>query len=81
MLLRSGDVMIMGGRSRYCYHGIARIISETTPDFILESNVSQEYEDLAHYMKGRRININTRQVFEYDDNDIPLNAYSVPPTD
>jgi alkylated DNA repair protein alkB family protein 1 len=66
MLLRSGDVMIMGGRSRYCYHGIARIISETIPSCLSNINIPTDYTDLAEYMIGRRININTRQVFEYD---------------
>jgi hypothetical protein len=56
--------MIMGGRSRYCYHGIARIMSETVAE-CLTGEIPTEYQDLVEYMHGRRININTRQVFEY----------------
>ncbi|KAL0476255.1 alkB [Acrasis kona] len=63
LLLRSGDVMIMGGRSRYCYHGIARVMSDNTPEHIKHCE-QEEYKDLCSYMKGRRLNINTRQVFE-----------------
>jgi alkylated DNA repair protein alkB homolog 1 len=51
-LLRSGDVIVMTGKSRLSYHSIPRIINDCPPIFI---------DDNAN-MKGVRININVRQV-------------------
>ncbi len=32
--MRSGDVVVMGGRSRVCYHGVPRILDER-PNFLI----------------------------------------------
>lgn len=63
MLIRSGDVMIMGGRARFCFHGVPRILEETTPEYLLPKNVSKEYQPFCEYLESRRLNINTRQVY------------------
>ena len=34
MWVRSGDVVLMGGESRYCVHGIPRVMDDTTPTFL-----------------------------------------------
>jgi len=54
MFLRSGDVVIMGGKSRLAYHGVPRIIRGTLP---------HELKGLSYLIESR-ININVRQVKE-----------------
>eukprot|EP01100_Stratorugosa_tubuloviscum_P004176 TRINITY_DN2038_c3_g1_i1.p1 TRINITY_DN2038_c3_g1~~TRINITY_DN2038_c3_g1_i1.p1 ORF type:complete len:386 (+),score=152.28 TRINITY_DN2038_c3_g1_i1:82-1158(+) len=34
IFVRSGDVVIMGGRARYCYHGVPRMISDSCPNYL-----------------------------------------------
>ncbi|XP_048232928.1 alpha-ketoglutarate-dependent dioxygenase alkB isoform X2 [Ricinus communis] len=64
MFLQSGDVMLMAGEARECFHGVPRIFTdkenaEITP---LELHFSQE-TDFLEYIRTSRININIRQVF------------------
>ncbi|KAK3040862.1 hypothetical protein RJ639_029206 [Escallonia herrerae] len=66
MFLRSGDIVLMAGEARECFHGVPRIFTdeesaEVTP---LELQFSHE-DDLCFldYIKTSRININIRQVF------------------
>ncbi|XP_050206057.1 alpha-ketoglutarate-dependent dioxygenase alkB [Mercurialis annua] len=64
MFLRSGDVVLMAGEARECFHGVPRIFideekSEITP---LEMHFSQD-KDFLEYARTSRININIRQVF------------------
>ncbi|KAG8639988.1 alpha-ketoglutarate-dependent dioxygenase alkB isoform X2 [Manihot esculenta] len=64
MFLRSGDVVLMAGEARECFHGVPRIFTdeenaEITP---LEVHFSQE-NDVLEYIRTSRININIRQVF------------------
>ncbi|EGZ30106.1 hypothetical protein PHYSODRAFT_470275 [Phytophthora sojae] len=70
ILLRSGDIAIMGGESRTCYHGVARVLP--TPfdvpsddfDALLQSEDDrEEYEAVRTYLSTQRININVRQVY------------------
>ncbi|KAF3497464.1 hypothetical protein DY000_02057870 [Brassica cretica] len=66
MYLRSGDVVLMAGEARECFHGVPRIfIDEENADIgALESELSHESGDfIAEYIKTSRININIRQVF------------------
>ncbi|KAG5363789.1 Alpha-ketoglutarate-dependent dioxygenase abh1 [Yarrowia sp. B02] len=53
LMLRSGDVIVMGGESRHAYHGIGKVFSGTSPD--LES----PYQE---WLDGKRVNINVRQM-------------------
>lgn len=55
--LRSGDVMIMTGPSRLCYHAVPRIHREVT-------FVRRDDEDVRviDYLNENRLNINVRQV-------------------
>jgi alkylated DNA repair protein alkB family protein 1 len=64
IIIRSGDVVVMGGRSRYCYHGVPRILEETLPDYLRPENVDEEYKPFCEYMLTKRLNINTRQVYK-----------------
>ncbi|KAK8617934.1 hypothetical protein V6N13_080836 [Hibiscus sabdariffa] len=66
MFLRSGDVVLMAGEARECFHGVPRIFTdeenaEITP---LESQFSDEDDRcFLNYIRTSRININIRQVF------------------
>lgn len=60
IFLRSGDVMIMGGKSRLCYHGIPRIIASSIPSYLISSERASQR--LADFLKTARINLNVRQV-------------------
>ncbi|CAA7037793.1 unnamed protein product [Microthlaspi erraticum] len=66
MYLRSGDVVLMAGEARECYHGVPRIFTDEENADIgaLELELSLESGDsFAEYIKTSRININIRQVF------------------
>ncbi|GMF31595.1 unnamed protein product [Phytophthora lilii] len=70
ILLRSGDIAIMGGESRTCYHGVARVlptpfsIANDEFDALLDSEADrEEYEAVRTYLGTQRININVRQVY------------------
>nr|CAG4716961.1 unnamed protein product [Naegleria fowleri] len=65
IFLESGDCMLMGGRARYCFHGIARILKDTIPAYLQTAHVDPKYKIYAEYMERdmMRININARQVF------------------
>eukprot|EP00743_Colponemidia_sp_Colp-15_P007385 GILK01007976.1.p1 GENE.GILK01007976.1~~GILK01007976.1.p1 ORF type:complete len:255 (+),score=9.14 GILK01007976.1:37-801(+) len=58
--LRSGDCVVMGGRSRTCYHGVPRILEGT---FSSSHPCNPEYEAIKRYLEGNRLNLNVRQVF------------------
>jgi alkylated DNA repair protein alkB family protein 1 len=74
MLIHSGDCMIMGGRSRNCFHGVARVIDDTLPEYLTLEDYKQHCgnESEEHYLpfikylnsSTRRLNINARQVFQ-----------------
>jgi alkylated DNA repair dioxygenase AlkB len=63
ILLRSGDVLYMGGESRYAWHGVPRIIPDTCPAY-LESWPGREFPGYEGWMGKRRINLNVRQMYE-----------------
>ena len=76
ILVRPGDVMILGGESRMNYHGMARVIPPTVPIPGLESHPqcqalggtevscvpAEEVIFLKSFLTQHRININVRQV-------------------
>ncbi|KYR02611.1 alkylated DNA repair protein [Tieghemostelium lacteum] len=65
LFIKSGDIVIMGGRSRYCYHGVAKIVENSFNDQLLQDQ-NEETRIQMQWIKdkNRRININTRQVFK-----------------
>jgi alkylated DNA repair protein alkB family protein 1 len=64
ILLRSGDVLVMGGPSRLRLHGIACVIPHTAPKELCASWGDGTSPALAtELMQTMRININARQVF------------------
>ncbi|KAL9151733.1 hypothetical protein ABFS82_11G071600 [Erythranthe guttata] len=66
MFLRSGDVVLMAGEARECFHGVPRIFTDAENAEIsdLESQFTGEDEKpYLNYVRTSRININIRQVF------------------
>ncbi|XP_025827894.1 alpha-ketoglutarate-dependent dioxygenase alkB isoform X3 [Panicum hallii] len=66
MFLRSGDIVLMAGEARECFHGVPRIFTESNQQEIsaLVSQLSGEDDCfILHYVKNSRININIRQVY------------------
>lgn len=61
---------LQGGESRYCYHGVPRMLLDTIPPFLEERNWKQEWIEGAKYIHDSRININARQVLIHDVVDI-----------
>eukprot|EP01123_Difflugia_compressa_P013295 TRINITY_DN6083_c0_g1_i1.p1 TRINITY_DN6083_c0_g1~~TRINITY_DN6083_c0_g1_i1.p1 ORF type:complete len:122 (+),score=17.05 TRINITY_DN6083_c0_g1_i1:56-367(+) len=67
--IRSGDVVIMSGESRYYYHSVPRMIENTIPPLLLLSNQNNNntvnlpnWDFCKEYIVNARININCRQV-------------------
>ena len=56
--LRSGDVMVMGGQSRRCYHGVPRVVKERE----WSSTADDGMRWVRDYLNSHRINVNIRQV-------------------
>lgn len=60
VMLNSGDVLVMSGESRRCFHAVPRIMNQDAHD----ENVFPDGEHgfTASYLRSHRININVRQV-------------------
>lgn len=73
VVLRSGDLAVLGGNSRLSYHGVAKVlpigsfeIPEAQWKALVDGKSSEETEDLEavrKYLGVQRININVRQVY------------------
>ncbi|XP_066339956.1 alpha-ketoglutarate-dependent dioxygenase alkB-like isoform X2 [Miscanthus floridulus] len=66
MFLRSGDIVLMAGVARECFHGVPRIFTESDQQEIsaLISQLSSGDDVfILDYIKNSRININVRQVY------------------
>lgn len=65
--LRSGDAVVMAGESRYAWHGVPKIIADTCPqwsqDWPCVGDDAEKFKDYKGWMKGKRINLNLRQMF------------------
>lgn len=73
VFLRSGDIIIMSGKSRLMYHGVPKILStsELPWDHETESNDNNQCEldpndwnNARDYISEARINMNVRQVLK-----------------
>lgn len=64
LLLRSGDVLFMGGVTRLCYHGVACMLPGTAPRELFAGSCSEDAERAAlqHWVRHHRLNMNVRQV-------------------
>lgn len=54
----AGDIVIMSGPARRCYHGVALVASGTLPDDVR----SAAPDNVVDYLSNARININLRCV-------------------
>jgi DNA alkylation damage repair protein AlkB len=67
--LKSGDVLLMSGESRYAWHAVPKIIPGTCPSWLEEwpavSGASQ-YQNWRGWMSNKRINLNVRQMASSD---------------
>ena len=63
----SGDVVQMGGETRWAWHAMPKVMAGTCPSWLEHWPVSdetpEEYEKWKGYMKGKRLNISCRQVW------------------
>lgn len=85
LLLQSGDIVVFGGVSRLCYHGVAKIFSSTPfpvtsqdwSDLLHSTDDSDDwkaqYQQVQCYLERHRININIRQVYA-DDTPLGMNS-------
>lgn len=69
--LRSGDVVYMGGKSRFAWHAVPRTIADTCPEWLQAWPAANEpspqgadFEQWRGWMGGKRINFNIRQMKE-----------------
>ena len=80
ILVRSGDVIILSGESRYSYHGVPLIlplseagtdVNELTDSLLTTSGTGESVDDecVKVYLKTGRLNMNIRQVV-HDKNDL-----------
>lgn len=70
--VRSGDVVYMGGRTRWAWHAMAKVVPGTCPGWLAEwpvegsggdGSLEKEYRRWKGYMIGKRLNISCRQVW------------------
>ncbi|KAJ3034770.1 hypothetical protein HDU99_010668 [Rhizoclosmatium hyalinum] len=62
LVLRSGDVIVMSGASRKCFHGVPRIIPNTLPAHLANDLGDDEWPVFGDFLSTARININVRQI-------------------
>jgi hypothetical protein len=62
MLIRSGDIVVMTGESRLCYHGVPRIMHADETPWI--GSTDKDWQPFESYVESSRINMNVRQVLQ-----------------
>ena len=60
--LRSGDVLVMSGQSRRCYHGVPRVVKEREWSTAVGAGEDDSMVQVREYLNSHRINVNIRQV-------------------
>lgn len=63
ILLRSGDILIMSGESRLCFHAVPRILHDPMVNDFIDETDDENIRVALNYIRDKRININVRQVF------------------
>ncbi|KAK6337212.1 hypothetical protein TWF718_009994 [Orbilia javanica] len=72
--IRSGDAVVMGGQSRWAWHGVPKVIGETCPEELAhwpnlyddQSPDNADKIDWDGWMKRKRVNLNIRQMYEHN---------------
>ncbi|KAH0614756.1 uncharacterized protein H6S33_000392 [Morchella sextelata] len=59
--VRSGDVVLMGGASRWAWHSVPRVVAGSCPGGIAEWPGMEGWEG---WMGGKRVNLNVRQMWD-----------------
>ncbi|KAK6513214.1 hypothetical protein TWF506_009378 [Arthrobotrys conoides] len=70
--IRSGDAVVMGGQSRWAWHGVPKVIGETCPEELSQWPSLCDHKtpdnadkiDWTGWMKRKRVNLNIRQMYE-----------------
>lgn len=62
ILIRSGDIVVMTGESRLCYHGVPRILCADEAPW--RGNSDKGWQPYESFMESSRINMNVRQVLQ-----------------
>jgi DNA alkylation damage repair protein AlkB len=63
--LKSGDIVLMSGESRFAWHAVPKILPDTCPKYLEmwpASESNSEFEHWRDWMKSKRINLNIRQM-------------------
>lgn len=60
LLLRSGDVVVMGQQARACYHGVPRVLTDRPLPPELAAHAGLQDQACLQHMQGCRINISIR---------------------
>ncbi|KIX94329.1 uncharacterized protein Z520_10039 [Fonsecaea multimorphosa CBS 102226] len=63
--LRSGDAILMSGRSRYAWHGVPKILPDTCPAWLQNWPAIADagpYQHSRGWISRKRINLNVRQM-------------------
>jgi DNA alkylation damage repair protein AlkB len=66
MRLRSGSAVYMSGESRFAWHGVPQILAGTCPEYLAEwpaGEGKEEFEEWRGWMRGKRVNLNVRQMW------------------
>lgn len=70
--VRSGDVMVMGGPARSCYHGVPRILPERgVPPHLDPTLVTEDFRPFARHLAESRINISVRSTRTAEPPELP----------
>jgi alkylated DNA repair protein alkB family protein 1 len=63
VLLRSGDIVVMGGQARHAFHGVGKVWGDTCPDYLCDDPQLAGWDSRwSEWIQGKRININVRQM-------------------
>lgn len=63
LLLRSGDIVVMGQEARACYHGVPRVLTDNplAADVLQAAEQAGDvYQPYLQHMQGSRVNISIR---------------------
>lgn len=67
--VRSGDVVQMGGETRWAWHAMPKVMAGTCPSWLEDWPVGKGtptgYQKWKGYMRGKRLNISCRQVWSW----------------
>jgi DNA alkylation damage repair protein AlkB len=65
--VRSGDVVHMGGETRWAWHAMPKVLPGTCPPWLdawpAAKGMPKEFEKWTGFMRGKRLNISCRQVW------------------